>query len=312
MKTFKLGNTGIDVSALCLGAMFFGTRNDKTTSYQMLDSYFAAGGRFIDTANMYAYWVSGFKGGESETLLGEWMKARGNRSQVFLATKVGFQYTGVERNLRAKVIEEECHKSLRRLGVETIDLYYAHVDDYTTPLEETLEAFDKLVKAGKVRFVGASNYRAWRLERAKRLCETHSWAQFCCIQQRYTYLRPRHGTKFGLQLVVDEELLDYSRENQFPILAYSVLLGGSYTRNQPLPEQYVGQDSEARLAVLRDVASETGATLNQIVLAWMLHSQPPIIPLIAASTPEQMQDNLDALNVSLNDEQMQRLNSAGA
>lgn len=311
MKQLPLGNTGVNVSALCLGAMFFGTRNDQTTSYLMLDTYLDAGGTFVDTANIYAHWVEGFHGGESETLLGAWMREKGNRDRLFIASKVGFEYDGVPRDLKASRIEEECNKSLKRLGVETIDLYYAHVDDYTTTLEETLEAFNRLVTAGKVRFIGASNYLAWRLERAKWISETHSWARFCCVQQRYTYLRPRAGTTFGPQVAANDDLLDYSRSNNFPILAYSLLLAGAYTReDRKMDIQYTGADNEARLNALREVARETGATVNQVIVAWMLHHQPPVIPLIAASTHEQMQENLGALQVSLTPDQMERLDKA--
>src|SRR5690606_4556003 len=142
VRTQKLGHTGVEVSVLCLGTMFLGTRNDTPSSHRILDSYLDAGGTFIDTANIYAHWVSGFRGGESETLLGEWMRERGNRSRLFIASKVGFGYPGVERGLTAQQIEAECEKSLRRLQVDTIDLYYAHVDDRITPLEESLAAFD--------------------------------------------------------------------------------------------------------------------------------------------------------------------------
>jgi aryl-alcohol dehydrogenase-like predicted oxidoreductase len=186
------------------------------------------------------------------------------------------------------------------------------VDDYNTPLEETMEAFNRLVMAGKVRFIGASNYLAWRLEQAKWVSETNGWAQFCCVQQRYTYLRPRAGTNFGAQVAVNDDLLDYSRRNNFPILAYSMLLGGAYTRqNRKREHQYTGADNEARLKTLHEVARETGATVNQVVVAWMLHHEPPVTPLIAASTHEQMQENLGALQVSLTAEQMQRLDKAG-
>jgi aryl-alcohol dehydrogenase-like predicted oxidoreductase len=158
MEKQPLGHTGVEVSSLCLGAMFFGTRNDKETSHTILNAYTEAGGSFIDTANIYACWVNGFHGGESETLLRDWMAARNNRSEIFIASKVGFGYGDVKQGLSARQIEEECNKSLRRLKVETIDLFYGHVDDRLTPLEETLQAFDRLVKAGKVRFIGASNY----------------------------------------------------------------------------------------------------------------------------------------------------------
>src|SRR5690606_22826887 len=127
---------GEDVSALCLGVLNFGSRDDERTSYALLDQYIDAGGSFLDSANIYSHWVEGCKGGESDALLGRWMRERGNRGDLFIASKVGFEYPGVQRGLRAAQIEAECEKSLRRLGVETIDLYYAHVDDRATPLEE--------------------------------------------------------------------------------------------------------------------------------------------------------------------------------
>lgn len=310
MKTLPLGQTGVEVSALCLGAMYFGTRNDKASSYRLLDQYMEAGGNFIDTANIYAHWISGFQGGESETLLGEWMQERGNRSQVFLASKVGFEYSDTTRGLTAQQIEDECNKSLKRLNVDTIDLYYAHVDDRNTPLEETLGAFDRLVKAGKVRFIGASNYLAWRLMQARNISEANQWASYCCIQQRYTYLPLRPGKSFSPQIVANEDLLDYCHTTGMTLLAYSVLLGGAYTRSdRALPEQVDSDDNQKRLSVLRAVAQETGATPNQVVLAWMLHSTPAVLPLIAASDEAQMTENLAALDVHLSDEQMTRLNT---
>ena len=312
MQRMILGHTGVAVSSLCLGAMFFGTKNDKTTSYRILDAYLDAGGSFIDTANIYAWWVDGFRGGESETLLGEWMRERGNRNRLFIASKVGFGYGEVERRLRAGDIATECEKSLKRLGVETIDLYYAHVDDRMTPLEETLEAFDRLIQSGKVLYIGASNYLAWRLEQARWTSQVNGWAQFCCIQQRYTYLRLRPGATFTPQVTANEDLLDYCRSQGITLLAYSVLLGGAYTRaDRSLPDQYRSADSERRLQALRAVAEDAGATVNQVILAWMLQSSPPVLPLIAASDESQLQENLGALNVRLSREQMERLDNAG-
>ncbi|HUX37708.1 MAG TPA: aldo/keto reductase, partial [Rectinemataceae bacterium] len=141
MNTLPLGNTGVEVSQLCLGTMFFGTSTDRESSFRLLDQYLESGGGFLDTANIYARWVPGFEGGESESLLGRWMRERRNRSRLFVATKVGFEMPGVDRGLRSDQIQKECEKSLGRLGLETIDLYYAHVDDPNTPLDETLEAF---------------------------------------------------------------------------------------------------------------------------------------------------------------------------
>jgi len=312
MQTQQLGHTGVEVSRLCLGAMYFGTRNDKATSYAILDGYVEAGGSFIDTANMYAFWVDGYKGGESETLLSEWMRERKNRSSMFLASKVGFAYPTAEVGLRAPQIEEECNKSLKRLNVETIDLYYGHVDDRKTPLEETMEAFDRVVKAGKVRFIGASNYLAWRMEQAHWISQVNGWAQFCCVQQRHTYLRLKPGASVAPQTMTNEDLLDYCNNSGVTLLAYSVLQGGSYTRaDRPFPDQFASQDNDRRMVTLRAVAQETGGTVNQVVLSWMLQSTPPVLPLIAASTKEQLQDNLAALNLRLSAEQMERLNTAG-
>jgi aryl-alcohol dehydrogenase-like predicted oxidoreductase len=313
MRTAPLGHTGVQVSIFCLGAMYFGTRNDAASSYRLLDQYVAAGGSFIDTANIYAHWVEGFRGGESETLLGEWMRQRGNRSRLFIASKVGFQYPSVARGLTAAQIEEECNKSLRRLGVETIDLYYSHVDDRSTPPEETLAAYDRLARAGKVRFIGASNFLAWRLAQAQAVSAANSWPAYCCVQQRYTYLRPRPGTSFDPQLAVNDDLLDYCRSTGMTLLAYSSLLSGAYTRSdRAIAEQYLGADGEARLAALREVAAAHNVSPNQVILAWMMQSDPVVVPVMAAGSEAQMDENLDALELTLSADEMQLLNSAGA
>ena len=312
MRRVPLGDSGLKVGELCLGTAHFGRHTGREMAFRLLDRYFEAGGSFVDTANIY-----GRRGDEtgqmSEMLLGEWMAARGNRDQVFLATKVGFPYTGVERGLSAQQIQEECEKSLQRLRTETVDLYYAHVDDRNTPLEETMEALDRLVLSGKVRFIGASNYLAWRLEEARWVSATHGWAAFCCIQQRHSYLRPKAGASFDPQIASNDDLLDYCRAQGMTLLAYSPLLWGAYTRaDREFPDQYLGADSDARLAALRSVASELGATLNQVVYAWMIRSDPPVIPLVAASTLEQLEENLGTLGVQLSSEQVERLTAAGA
>jgi aryl-alcohol dehydrogenase-like predicted oxidoreductase len=310
MQTQPLGLTDVNVSSLCLGAMFLGTKNDRASSFRLLDQYVDAGGRFIDTANIYAHWVPGFQGGESETLLGEWMRERDNRNQLFIASKVGFQYGSVPKRLQAGDIEQECEKSLKRLGVETLDLYYAHVDDRQTPLEESLEAFNRLVKAGKVRLIGASNYLAWRLERANWISMANGWAAFCCVQQHYTYLRLRPGMDIGAQEMVNDDLLDYCADTKMTLLAYSVLQAGAYTRtDRPFRKELQSEDNQKRLEALRAVAEESGITVNQVILCWML--QRGVLPLIAASTEEQLAENLAALNLRLSDAQMERLNRAG-
>ena len=239
------------------------------------------------------------------------MRQRQNRSGLFLASKVGVEMPGAKQGLRASQIEEECEKSLRRLAVDTIDLYYAHFDDRTTPIEETMEAFHKLVKAGKVSFIGASNYLAWRLEEARWVSRTHAWSEYCCIQQRYSYVRPKPGANFTPQVAANDGLLDYCKNRGIVLLAYSPLLKSAYTRaERPLPEEYLGPDTKARVTVLKTIAEEKNATANQIVLAWMIHSEPCVIPLVAASNSGQMKQNLNSLNISLSAEELTRLNSA--
>ena len=312
MKTITFGQTGVEVSEICLGVMEFGTAISKEKSYEVLDAYFENGGRFLDTANIYAFWIEGGKGGDSETLIGQWMRERGNRDEMFIATKLGFDMPGDTGTLKAGAIKSECEASLKRMGIDTIDLYYAHRDDRETPLEETLKAFDELVVEGKVRFLGASNFVSWRLERARNLSRANGWAEYCCLQQRYSYLRLQAGTTFTPQLTINDDLLDYSRAENFPMLAYTPLLGGCYVRkDRQLPAQYLGVDSDNRLEAVRKLAGELGVTPNQVVLAWIMQSDPPIIPVIATGNPEHMRENLGVENVQLTAEQIAELDAAG-
>jgi aryl-alcohol dehydrogenase-like predicted oxidoreductase len=319
MKSVPLGNTGVEVSALCLGTMYFGSLIDQATSFQILDCYDDAGGTFLDTANIYAGWVPGFVGGESETLLGRWLKVRGNRSHLFIATKVGGvlhrdhkPLPGSQSGLRALQIEAECEKSLKRLQIDVIDLYYGHVDDRQTPWEETLEAFTRLIKAGKARFVGASNIAAWRLVQARYVSQENRWASYCCVQQRYSYLRPKAGASFAPQLAANDELLDCCRCEGVSLLAYSPLLGGAYSEaDRSFPEQYVGPDSVARLAALKEVATQHNAKVNQIVLAWLCQNSPRVIPVIGVDTHHQLRENLRSLDINLSQAQLTELNEAG-
>ena len=311
MRTVPLGEAGVQVSALCLGSMFFGTRVGEEMSTRILDRYTAAGGTFLDTANNYAFWVEGGHGGESEALLGRWMRRRGNRDELFVATKVG---GAPGEDLSRAAIRAAVDGSLRRLDTDRIDLYYAHIDHRTVPLEETLDAFGELVTAGKVRHIGCSNHAAWRVERARRVSDARGVARYCCVQQRHSYLRPRPGTGFGVQLVADDSLLDFCATNpEVALLAYSPLLSGAYTTpDRPFPDQYLGADTDARLAALEDVAGATGATCNQVVLAWLMATTPSALPLIAASTEAQLDENLGALTVELSPEQLATLSTASA
>lgn len=311
MKKIFLGNSGIAVSQMCLGAMYFGSKTDPEMSVRLLDMYYEAGGRFLDSANKYACWIEGFKGGESEGLIGKWMKDRGNRQDMFVATKLGFDHPpDVEKGLEGWKIIQECEKSLKRLQIDTIDLYYAHSDDRNTPMEESLEAFNRLVKAGKVRYIGASNFLSWRLEQAHWISKINGWAEYQCIQQAHTYIRPMPG-QWNPGRESGKELFDYCKSRNLTLLAYCPLRQGAYTRpDRPIP--WPSPDADARLQVLYTIAKDKNATPNQIVFAWMMHSDPPVIPIMAASTTEQMQENLGSLAVQLSNTDMQRLNEVPA
>jgi aryl-alcohol dehydrogenase-like predicted oxidoreductase len=312
MQKIRLGKSGVEVSALCLGTDLYGSKRDRATSFALLDFFHSAGGNFVDTANFYASWLEGFQGGESETVIGQWLKERGARDKMVIASKLAFDYPGSPGGLTAAEIERECEKSLRRLQTDRIDLYYSHRDDRATPLEETMAAFDRLVKAGKVRAIGASNLSVWRIAESNLLSQLKGWANYVAVEQRYTYLRPRHAADFGPQIFIDDDLKDYARSNGITLIGYSVLLSGAYLRDaSKLPPQFAGPDADARLAALNTVAKELGAGVNQIILAWMRQSDPPVLPIIAGSRTEQLAENIAALDLKLSDDQMRRLDTAG-
>jgi aryl-alcohol dehydrogenase-like predicted oxidoreductase len=334
MKTVELGRTGEQVSQLSLGCMIMGTTTDEPTAFEMLDRYVGAGGNFLDTANCYCWWNNrGSRGGHSESLLGRWFARTGRRDEVFLATKGTALVTDLEGawasgepdwefayrnfdgaggdNLRRSIDD-----SLRRLQTDHVDLYYVHVDDRSTPLEETLEALAGIVQAGKARYLGWSNVRTWRLERIRQLCDKYGWPAPVALQQQHSYLRRRAGLSHAS--IVDDEQLDYLRANEdLTLVAYSPILKGIY--DDPAKrdghwamQPYAGPDAEARLAVLGELAAELGVTPNQLVLGWLLHQEPTMVPLIGPRTLEQYEAALPALDVKLTEEQLARLDSAGA
>jgi len=314
------------VSALCLGTMNFGGTTDRETATAILDRFAAAGGTFLDTANNYGQWTG--DAGESEQLLGRWMQSRGNRDQLVIATKCGAKTT-VPGNpddehwegLGAAVIESAAKDSLTRLGVDRIDLYYAHIDNRSTPLEETVGAFGRLAAEGVVDVVGCSNTTSWRLERARRLAADQGVEPYSVIQQHHTYLWASPLAQGAVQRLgtphfphAGVEHFDYLREHRdMTLVAYAPLLGGSYGRpERPFPawRGYAHPTAYMRYEVLRQVAQELGATPNQVVLAWMLHQDPVVIPLFGASSVSQLDEALDAVEIRLDAEQMDRLNNA--
>ena len=309
MKEVELGRTGELISCIGLGTMYFGSKVDEETSFKMLDYYFEQGGRFLDSANKYASWVPGYRGGESEILIGRWLKNRNNRSDLFITSKVGLPYGSIQRSLKKETIISECEKSLKRMGIETIDLYFAHAFDAETPIDESMHAFQQLKKDGKIRFAGASNFFGWQLSEANAAANRQAWEGFTCIQQRHTYLEPVMRANFGAQLALTPELQEYCTERELRIMAYSPLLGGAYDReDRPIPVQYQSVSTDIRLVRLKEVADELLVSVNEIVLSWMIHSLPGVIPIISGSSVSQLQENLNAKSLTLTETQFALLN----
>lgn len=314
MKYTELGKSGIKVCAAPLGTLNLGTKQDRETSFALLDAYVAHGGNVIDTANVYAHWWSETgAGGESETLIGEWLAERGNRDKLVIVSKVGFEYGDVPANLTKEIIKSECEKSLKRLGIETIDLYLAHKDDPDTPQEEALIAFDELIAEGKVRVSGASNFVTHRLVSANCFARANGLAEYQVLEQRFTYLQFRRDAKAGRQVVLTRDMVDYCTSAGMSIMVYSTALGGAYLGDPecPIPDNYRNEANDERMMVLQEIASETGCNPNQIMLAW-LWDQPRMMPLIAAASVEQLEENLAAMQIELSANQLARLNIAGA
>ena len=309
MKKIPLGNSGIEISVMGLGCMYFGSKVDDHSSGRLIDLYLEQGGNFLDSANKYASWLPGCAGGESERLIGKWLRQSGTRKKVLLSSKVGFAYGRVPRSLDRNIIISECEQSLKHMGVDCIDLYFAHSFDADTPAEESMEAFYQLKKSGKIRIAGASNYPAWRLEQANVAAEEQGWEGFRCLQQRHSYLEPSLRSDFGNQVVLSPETADYCREQELGIMAYSPLLGGIYGKPEAeLPPRYRSLDTEQKLETLHLLSREKEVSPNQLVLAWMLHSDPRIMPVISGSSEAQILENLDSVNISLSQDEMDKLN----
>lgn len=311
-----------EVSVLALGAMLFGSRTDEETSFAVLDRYVEAGGNFIDTSDNYAFWIDGGQGGQSEQLLGRWRRSRGIGDEIFIATKLGARplapgtsYVDNAEGLSAKVIRESAERSRDRLGVAKLDLLYAHIEDHKVPLQETVEGFAELVAEGTVGLLGVSNHAIWRVERARALAAAAGLPGYEVLQYAHSHLRPRTDVPEaifpdGSLGHAGPDLLSYLRaEPGLTLVAYSPLLKGAYTHPDRLPADFDHPGTPARLKVLREVARETGATVNQVVLAWQIGGELPIIPLVGASSVAQLEENLAAVDLELTPEQRARLDS---
>lgn len=314
MRQLTIGDerVALTVSELCLGTMYFGYRTDERTAFAILDRFHEAGGTFLDTANNYGQWHG--EAGESERVLGRWMRSRGTVDTMVVATKVGARTLRPGdpspehwQGLGAAQIRKDVETSRHQLGKDRIDLYYAHIDDRDTPLAETVDAMAELAESGTVGLLGCSNTALWRVEQARRLAGGRPG--YTCLQQQHSYLLPQAGP--GQSNLVGAETLDYAATEGLHLLAYSPLLKGSYGRGGPLGPEYAHAANRTRLAVLREVARELGATPNQVVLAWLLAARPTIVPIPGASSVDQLDEMLGATELVLDEATMARLDEAG-
>jgi aryl-alcohol dehydrogenase-like predicted oxidoreductase len=315
MTLRRLGSTDLKIAPLVLGGNVFGWTADRAASFAVLDAFVAGGGTMIDTADVYSAWVDGHQGGESETMIGEWLKASGKRDDVLIATKVGMlPGEGGEKLAPARIIAA-AEASLRRLGTDRIDLYYAHQDDESVPQEAVLAAFGTLVDAGKVRVIGASNFHAARLKSAVDAAKDAGLPRYHVLQPAYN-LVSRHR--------FEGELQDYCVTENIGVLPYyglaSGFLTGKYRSADDLGQSVRGGrmgdllagNGPAVLAAMDRVAAETGATLAQIALAWLIAQPGVTAPLASATTVAQIEELLPAMTLALSTEQSESLTLAGA
>jgi aryl-alcohol dehydrogenase-like predicted oxidoreductase len=307
-----IGSSDLEVTRLCLGGNVFGWTADRDTSFAVLDAYVAAGGNFVDTADSYFWRAPGNSGGESESLIGEWMASRGNRDSVVVATKVG---SWPERKgLSAKNIAEAVDDSLRRLRTDHIDLYYAHRDDPDTAQEETADAFDALVRAGKVRAIAASNFTADRLRSALEISARDGLASYVALQPHYNLMEREEYENALAPLVRSEGLAC------MPYYALAKgFLTGKYRPDTQVDSQrsegalaYLDDRGRAVLAVLDEIAAGHQVPVPAVALAWLAAQPTVTAPIASARTPEQLAALLPMLDLQLTDDELRLLSHVSA
>ncbi len=311
----SLGGSGLDIAPLVLGGNVLGWTADRVSSFAVLDAFVDGGGTMIDTADVYSVWADGHKGGESETVIGEWLKASGKRDDVLLATKVGMLPGAGGEKLAPSRIAAACNESLQRLGTDRIDVYFAHRDDADTPQADVMDAFAKLIEAGKVRAIGASNYDVDRLQSANEAARRNCYPEFTVLQPEYNLVA---------RASFEGDLQRYCIACNLGVVPYFGLaagfLTGKYRSADDFAKSVRGQrmgtkldDRGQRILVAMDgVASETGATLPQIALAWLMAQPGVTAPIASARTTEQLAELLPAMTLQLSPEQRSALTEAGA
>jgi aryl-alcohol dehydrogenase-like predicted oxidoreductase len=319
MQYTKLGRTGLKVSRICLGTMTFGWSADESTSFAILDAAFDAGINFFDSADIYSRWVNGNRGGEAETLIGGWLKTKPRREVVIATKGRGRMWDGPNgEGLSCVHLIQAVEDSLRRLQTDYIDLYQTHWPDDETPPEETLSALDALVRAGKVRYLGASNYKAWYLTKNLWISDVHNLARFDCLQPHYSLFN---------RAEFEGELQALCLDQGIGVIPYSPLaagfLTGKYTRENKKADtsrmdsglvQRLLNDEQAFVAldVVRSIAGGRGVPVAHVALAWTLANPAVTAPIIGARTVQQLQELVGAVDVALTADEIKRLNDATA
>lgn len=315
MKKRQLGQSSIQVTPLMLGGNVFGWTIDEATSFQVLDAFHAAGLDFIDTADSYSTWVPGHKGGESETIIGNWLKRSGQRDKIIIATKVGSEIPGQGKGLSKTWITRQVEASLQRLQTDYIDLYQSHRDDPSTPVEETLETYAHLVQQGKVRVIGCSNFTPERTEESLAASRKHNWSRYESLQPNYN-LYTRADFETTLEPLALKERLGV-------IPYYSLAAGfltGKYRSERDLSKSARGQgvkkflnDRGFRILTALDaVADQHKATPAQIALAWLMARPSITAPIASATSVDQLNDLAKATQLELSQPDLDQLNQASA
>jgi len=315
MKKRTLGKSSLSIAPIAFGANVFGWTIDKKESFHILDEFVDNGFNLIDTADTYSSWVPGNKGGESETIIGNWLKQGNKRDRIVLATKFGGDMGQGKKGLSANYMKEAVEKSLKRLQTDYIDLYQSHYDDLETPQEETLEAFNQLVQEGKVRFIGASNLSAERINNSLKISKGNDWASYVSVQPLYNlYDREKFETEYA----------DLVKKHELGVLNYYALasgfLSGKYrsendldlSKRGPGIKKYLGERGFRILSALDNLALKYEATQARIAIAWLLHKPEITAPIASATNQQQLSELLKAASQSLTKEDMQYLDRESA
>ncbi len=306
-----LGKSGLEIAPLVFGGNVFGWTADDNRSFQLLDRFVEQGFSAIDTADVYSAWAPGLEGGESEAVIGRWLKKRGRRDDVILMSKVGMLER--RKGLSAANIEAAIEDSLSRLGTDYLDVYFAHIDDQEVPLEETLGAFDRLIKAGKVRAIGASNYSSDRLEQALAVSRDHGFARYELIQPLYN-LHDRADFESSLAKVASEHNLGvvsyFSLASGFLTGKYAQLSDLEGNPRADFLNGYFSDRGQRILDTLMAVSQELSAKPSQVALAWLLHQPELTAPIVSATSLSQLDEILASVNLSLPEEALLRLDAA--